>query len=87
MVYYGVMDKQRILQLALESLTKERAGIEAEIAGIQAQLKPRRQRRTKKTAAKKTRNTRQLTAAEKKKASERMKEYWKQKKAGERKAQ
>jgi hypothetical protein len=67
------MDQYRILELALESLEKQKAGIEAEIEAIQADLRG-------KGAAGFGRGRRR-TASERKSHSEAMRAYWAAKKS------
>ena len=64
------MDKAAVLELAMESLERRKATIDAEIAELQAQIKGRA------PAA-----GRSMTAAQRAAQSKRMKAIWKQRKA------
>jgi hypothetical protein len=71
------MDQNRILELALEGLQKQKAGIEAELEMIQAELNGVGSavlKITMDTAADTGRRSR--TPAERKAQSERMRQYW-----------
>ena len=77
------MDRNRILELAVEALEKQKAGIDAEIEAIRADLKGAGSRTAKKVkpAAANTRRKRLRTRAERKAQSEGMKKYWAAKRA------
>ena len=77
------MDRNRILELAVETLEKRKAGINAEIETIRAELKEIGSGTTRKVkpAAASTRRRRLQTRAERKAHSERMKQYWAAKRA------
>lgn len=74
------MDRNRILELAIEALQKQKAGIDEEMESIKAELKgtgvPIRQ-----TTPPVTRRGRTRTAAERKVQAQRMREYWAKRKA------
>ena len=75
------MNKNRILELALETLEKQKAEIDAEIEKLRAELKGQStgvsRKRKSQTKPKKKRS---MTAAQRKAHSESMKKYWAQKK-------
>jgi hypothetical protein len=79
----GTMDRNRILELAVETLEKQKAGIDAEIETIRAELRGRGSgtARKVKPAAASTRRRRLRTRAERKAHSKRMKKYWAAKRA------
>jgi hypothetical protein len=72
------MDQNRILELALEGLQKQKAGIEAELEMIQAELNGVGSAvlRIKVDAAANTGSRRSRTPAERKAQAERMRQYW-----------
>lgn len=78
----GNMDQTYIFKLALEELQRQKAGIEAEIEMIRAELSKSgssatiRKGKTPVVAAANTRRKRSRTAAEKKAQSEKMRKYW-----------
>jgi hypothetical protein len=83
------MNNKRILELALETLQKQRAVVEAEIEAVRSELRgltgiPRANRAG--TAAPLSGRRRPKSPAEKKAQSERMKAYWAAKRAGSVKA-
>ncbi len=71
------MDRNRLLELALEELPRRKAGIEAEIETLEAELKgtgsAARESRSVPSAGPRSRRK---TPAERKAHSERMKRYW-----------
>ena len=75
------MDKNRILELAIETLERQKAEIDAEIEKIRAELKGQTtsvsRKKNSQTMPKKKRS---MTAAQRKAHSESMKKYWAQKK-------
>ena len=77
------MDRNRILELAVETLEKQKAGIDAEIETVRAELKEigSGTARKVKPAAANTRRKRLRTRAERKAHSEGMKAYWAAKRA------
>ena len=79
----GTMDRNRILELAVETLEKQKAGIDAEIETVRAELKKigSGTARKVKPAAASTRRRRLQTQAERKTHSKRMKQYWAAKRA------
>jgi uncharacterized protein (UPF0335 family) len=84
----GTMDRNRILELAVETLEKRKAGINAEIETLRAELKGTGFGTARKVnpAAASTRRRRLQTRAERKAHSEGMKAYWAAKRAKEAKA-
>jgi len=76
------MDLNRILELAVETLEKRKAGINAEIETIRAELQGRGFRTARKMipAAASTKRRRLQTRAERKAHSEGMKAHWADKK-------
>jgi hypothetical protein len=78
----GDMDQNRILELALEGLQKQKAGIDAEIEAIQAELRGKgsavRQARLFPSAVT---GKRKRTPAGRKAQAERMRLYWAEKRA------
>jgi hypothetical protein len=79
----GTMDRNRILELAVETLEKRKAGINAEIETLRAELKKAGSRTARKVkpAAASTRGRRLQTRAEHKAHSEGMKAHWAAKRA------
>ena len=77
------MDLNRILELAVETLEKRKAGINAEIETIRAELQGRGFRTARKMipAAASTKRRRLQTRAERKAHSEGMKAHWAAKRA------
>ena len=71
----GTMN-QRILELAIEELERQKAAIEAEIATIRRELKGTPSVRLTKTSAMTRGKRRVINAAQRKAQSERMKRYW-----------
>lgn len=82
------MDNNRILELALETLERQKAEVEAEIEKIRAELigtaagQAGRKHSPRKHSAHKHGKKRHLTAEQRKVRSEKMKKYWAAKKAG-----
>ena len=74
------MDRNRILELAIEALEKQKAGIDEEIVAIQAELKGTGAA-IRQTTSPVTRRGRTRTAAERKAQAQRMREYWAEKRA------
>jgi hypothetical protein len=78
----GNMDHNRVLELAIEELQRQKAGIEAEIEMIREEIGKlgiSAKHRTGKppvVAAAKSGRTRPRTAAEKKAQSDKMRKYW-----------
>ena len=70
------MDQKQILELALETLNRQKAGIDEEIAAIQAELGTRAAFRQTESASDGKRRGRRRTAAERKAQAQRMREYW-----------
>jgi hypothetical protein len=71
----GIMDK-RILELALETLEKRKADIDADIAALQAQLGVKAPTAIIAAIAPSPKGRRAKTAAERKAHSDRMKAFW-----------
>ena len=69
--------EDRIIELALEALQVRKAAVDAEIQKLRAEMTGR----TPKPAATRTGRRRNRTAAERKAQSERMRLYWKKKRA------
>ena len=78
----GIMDRNRILELAIETLEKQKAVIDADIESIRAELKEAGSgtARKEKPFAASTRRRRSRKPAEHKSQSQRMKNYWAAKK-------
>ena len=75
------MDKIRILELAIETLERQKAELEVEINKIRAELKGQTTGVSlKKKSQAKPKKKRSMTAAQRKAHSESMKKYWAQKK-------
>jgi hypothetical protein len=72
------MDRNRILELALEGLEKEKAKIDQEIAMVRSEMpgKGSTARETESAASAGTQRGRKRTAAERKAHSEAMRKYW-----------
>jgi hypothetical protein len=83
----GNMEHNRILELAINDLERQKAAISAEIETIRSQLKGSASRAAKKAKAvgaptgRISRKTRPKTEAEKKALSLKMKQVWKKRKA------
>ncbi|MEJ2109702.1 MAG: hypothetical protein P8Z37_07300 [Acidobacteriota bacterium] len=76
------MDKNRILELAIESLERQKAELDEEIQNIKAQMKGQAAGSVKrKKAPAKPKKKQSMTPAQRKVRSERMKKYWAEKKA------
>jgi hypothetical protein len=82
------MDRKQILELAVEALEKQKAGIDAEIISIRAELKGTRSRILTKveSPAAAAGKRRPRTPAERKAQSRRMRKHWAAKRAREEKA-
>jgi hypothetical protein len=78
-----IMDRNRILGLALEELKLRKAGIDADIEAIQAELKGSGAaiRQTPSLPSAGTQRGRQRIPAERKAQAQRMREIWKKRKA------
>jgi hypothetical protein len=74
------MDRQRVLELALNELQRQRAGIDEEIETLRNELKGTEAPIWQMTSAV-TRRGRKRTAAERKAQAQRMRKYWAKKKA------
>jgi len=74
------MDK-RILELALETLEKQKAAIDAEIADIRSRISGAGRSGTAQAAAPAASSPRTMSAAQRKAVSKRMKAYWGKRKA------
>ena len=75
------MDKNRILELAIESLERQKAELDEEIEKIKAQMKGSAAGGGRKTKAPaKPKKKQSMTPAQRKARSERMKKYWAEKK-------
>jgi len=75
------MDKNRILELAVESLERQKAELDEEIENIKAQIKGLAAGSTvKRKSAAKSKKKQSMTPAQRKVRSERMKKYWAEKK-------
>jgi hypothetical protein len=67
---------QRILELAMEELQRQKAAIDADIEEIQAELRGFRPAAAKKATVAAKANRRSRSSAQRKAQSERMKKYW-----------
>jgi len=74
------MDRNRVLELALESLNRKRAGIDEEIETLQNELEGTGTAIREMTSPV-TRRGRKRTAAERKAQAQRMRKYWAEKRA------
>ena len=70
------MDQKQILELALETLNRQKTEIDEEIAAIQAELGTRAAFRQTESTPTGKRRGRKRTAAERKAQAQRMREYW-----------
>ena len=82
------LNRKRLLELAAERLEAEKLCIDAEIAEIRAELEsekvaPTRETKTKTKTPTPKRRSRKLSAKERKAVSDRMKEYWAERKKKE----
>ena len=75
------MEKNRLLELAIEGLERQRAALAAEIEALRSEMKgsPARSAKKAKTATRPKRRAK--TAAEKRALSRKMKAIWRKKKA------
>lgn len=75
------MDKNRILELAIESLERQKADLDEEIKKIKIQMKGPAAGSARKTKAPaKPKKKKSMTPAQRKARSEQMKKYWAEKK-------
>lgn len=70
------MDKNRILELAIESLERQKAKIDTEIENLRSEIKGRKTTPIKKRTSAKPAKKRGKSAAERKALSEKMKKVW-----------
>ena len=83
-----IMDRNRVLELAVEELERQKEVILAEIEAIRSELKgtPSRTPKTSKAVGARTKRKRTKTAAARKAQSQKMKRYWAAKRAGKAKS-
>ena len=70
------MDRHRLLELAVEELERQKAGVEAEIETVRAQLRGSGIPRKAKPVASRIAKRRSRTRAQRKAQGQRMREYW-----------
>jgi hypothetical protein len=77
-LWKDIMDRKRVLELAIAELERQRAGIDEEIAAVQAELRGTGSavRQAVSIPSTGTRGRRQRTPAERKAQAQRMREYW-----------